>query len=88
MLELGWRPEIPEHLPEDYKSFVRQCWEEDRKKVRRPDARWLPVCGAAMVRPAEPRFNKHIAPSKDMPSAHRQCSAMPWRCDGLARLGR
>ena len=33
MLELGWRPEIPEHLPEGYKSFVRQCWEEDREKV-------------------------------------------------------
>lgn len=34
VLELGWRPEIPEHLPEGYKSFVRQCWEEDREKVR------------------------------------------------------
>ena len=33
VLEMGWRPELPEHLPEDYKSFVRQCWEEDRKKV-------------------------------------------------------
>ena len=33
VLELGWRPEIPEHLPEGYKSFVRQCWEEDREKV-------------------------------------------------------
>ena len=33
MLELGWRPEIPDHLPEAYKSFVRQCWEEDREKV-------------------------------------------------------
>ena len=33
VLEMGWRPELPEHLPEDYKSFVRQCWEEDREKV-------------------------------------------------------
>ena len=36
VLELGWRPEIPDHLPEGYKSFVRQCWEEDRKKVSLP----------------------------------------------------
>ena len=33
VLEMGWRPELPEHLPEGYKSFVRQCWEEDREKV-------------------------------------------------------
>ena len=33
VLELGWRPELPEHLPEGYKAFVRQCWEEDREKV-------------------------------------------------------
>ena len=33
VLEMRWRPELPEHLPEGYKSFVRQCWEEDREKV-------------------------------------------------------
>ena len=43
VLELGWRPEIPDHLPEAYKSFVRQCWEEDREKVSaNPDASSLP----------------------------------------------